>query len=362
MKLTDKDEKNLLSLIEKGRTVDAVRFLKKKTGMTLLEAKKYIDLKSTVKHENYSRKDNIISENEERHISTLIKENEKLQAVAFLHKEKEMSLKEAKKYVDNKIFTGKVPYRRGFVFDEKLNIFILDLKRQKKSIKIVLNILLLLIIICPILFYFSDRTSLIKMAVLVLGIVWIPVLLILYSGLTLNVHMIEKRIKEIEEVELSNEFEVKSLRKNINLFFSIISLAMLIFMLYVHISRLSEEVTYKYIFLTIFLVGILIFNCYNFLKELKNRKYSLNINNRTVNILYNDIEVNSVKIDGISFVRFYTAHAGKGIKESRPTMQIFDRAEKKLLEMSVSIADYYLLKKYFTKNEVIIDDSYNIFQ
>ncbi len=361
MKLTDKDEKNLLSLIEKGRTVDAVRFVREKTGMTLLESKRYVDIKINAEDKNYSIKNNDISESEERHISTLIKENKRLQAIAFLHKEKGMSLKEAKKYVDDKILTEGISYRKGFVFNEKLNAYVPDLTGEKKTVKITGYILLILIITCLAQFYFSDRTSSIKMGILVFSIVLTLILLIVYFVFALNIQTVEKRMKEIEEVELSSEFEVKSLRKNMSILFNIVILAMLAYVLFIHIILLLRELAYKYIFFIILMIVLLIFNCYEILKMLKSRKYSLSVNNRTVSILYNNTEVNSVKIDGIGFVKFYAIHTGKRVKENKPTMQIFDKAEKKLLEMSVSIRDYYLLKKYFTKNEVIIDDSYNIF-
>ena len=61
MKLTDKDEKNLLSLIEKGKTIEAVRFVKEKTGMTLLEAKRYVNIKTNAEDENCSIKNNTYS-------------------------------------------------------------------------------------------------------------------------------------------------------------------------------------------------------------------------------------------------------------------------------------------------------------
>lgn len=41
-------------------------------------------------------------------------------------------------------------------------------------------------------------------------------------------------------------------------------------------------------------------------------------------------------------------------------MQIFDKAEKKLLEISISIKDYYLLKNIL-QNDVVIYDSFSIF-
>ncbi len=361
MKLTDKDEKNLLSLIEKGKTLEAVRFVKEKTGMTLLEAKRYVNIKTNAEDENCSIKNNIISESEERHISALIKENKRLQAIAFLHKEKGMSLKEAKKCIDNKIFTGKVPYRRGFVFNEKLNVFVPDLTRRKKLIKIICYILMVFVISCPIQLYFLGKTPLIKMTILGFSIVWILILLTLYLALTLNIYNVKKRIKEIEQLELSQSFEVKSLRKNIILFFHIVILAMLIFILFIYINILLKERTSGNIFFIILLLLLLIFNCYEFFKILKGRKYSLFIDNKTITILYKNVEINSIKIDSIDLVKFYSINLGRGAKESKPTMQIFDKSQKNLIEITTSIKDYYLLKKYFTKNNVITYDSFNIF-
>lgn len=361
MKLTDKDEKNLLSLIEKGKTLEAVRFVKEKTGMTLLEAKRYVNIKTNTEDENCSIKNNNISESEEGHISNLIKENKRLQAIAFLHKEKGMSLKEAKKYIDDKILTEGISYRRGFVFNDKLNAHVPDLTGQKKAVKIIGYILLILIMACLIQFYFSDRASLIKMGILVFSIVLTPILLIVYFVLALNIRFVEKRMKEIEEIELSSEFEVKSLRKNMSILFNIVMLAMLAYVLFIHIILLLREWTFKHILFIIFMIVLLIFNGYEFLKILKNRKYSLSVNSRTVNILYNNTEANSVKIDDIGSVKFYAVSTEKRVKESNPTMQIFDKAEKKLIEISISIKDYYLLKKFFTKNDVIIYDSFSIF-
>lgn len=361
MKLTDKDEKNLLSLIEKGKTLEAVRFVKEKTGMTLLEAKRYVNIKTNAEDENCSIKNNIISESEEGHISNLIKENKRLQAIAFLHKEKEMGLKEAKKYIDDKILTEGMSYRRGFVFNDKLNAHVPDLTGQKKAVKIIGYILLILIMACLIQFYFSERASLIKMGILVFSIVLIPILLIVYFVFALNIRFVEKRMKEIEEIELSSEFEVKSLRKNMKILFNIVMLAILAYVLFIHIILLLRERTFKHILFIIFMIVLLIFNGYEFLKMLKNRKYSLSVNSRTVNILYNNTEINSVKIDDIGSVKFYAVSTEKRVKESKPTMQIFDKAEKKLLEISISVKDYYLLKKYFIKNDVVIYDSFNIF-
>ena len=93
-----------------------------------------------------------------------------------------------------------------------------------------------------------------------------------------NIHLLDKRTQEIEKIELSDKFEIKSLRINSWwLFLYIIFFIILIFILFSLINILLKELTYKHIFYIIFFVGAIIFNCYNFLKELKARKYFLAI-------------------------------------------------------------------------------------
>ena len=46
MELLEKDEEYISSLLKQGKKVEAVAFVKDKTGMTLKEAKDYIDKKN----------------------------------------------------------------------------------------------------------------------------------------------------------------------------------------------------------------------------------------------------------------------------------------------------------------------------
>ena len=113
MELLEKDEEHISSLLKQRKKVEAVAFVKDKTGMTLKEAKDYIDKKNVS-----------ISEEDEKYISSLINGNKKLQAVAFLLKSKNMSLLEAKNYTDRLILkknieTNKRSTRKwGYVYDE----------------------------------------------------------------------------------------------------------------------------------------------------------------------------------------------------------------------------------------------------
>ena len=97
------------------------------------------------------------------------------------------------------------------------------------------------------------------------------------------------------------------------------------------------------------------------IKELKSRKYFLTINGKTIKIYYKNNEKEFITTDNISQVRFYVIDTGKGIGKKNPSLQIFDNEEKILVEMTISANDYYLLKKYFEKYKVRIDNRYKEF-
>ena len=177
-----------------------------------------------------------------------------------------------------------------------------------------------------------------------------------------NIHVLDKRTQEIEEIELSDKFEIKSLRINSWwLFLYIIFFIILIFILFSLINILLKELTYKHIFYSIFFVGVIIFNCYNFLKELKSRKYLLTVSGKTIKIYYENNEKEVITTDNISQVRFYVIDSGRGIGKKNPTLQIFDNEEKILVEMTIKAIDYQSLKKYFEKYNVRIDNQYREF-
>ena len=241
-------------------------------------------------------------EKDEEYIISLVKEGKKVEAIVFVKDKTGMTLKESKDYTNKLILEKNIEtnkestYKWGCVYDEKLNAFIPNLARQ-----------------------------------------------------------------EFEKIELSDKFEIKSLRKNIWLFSYIILFIILIFMLSSLINILFKELTYKHIFYTIFFIGVLIFNCYNFLRELKARKYFLTISGKTIKIYFENSEKEVITTDDISQVRFYVIDTGRGIGKKNPTLQIFDNEEKILVEMTIKVMDYYLLKKYFTKYNVTIDNQYKEF-
>ena len=360
MELSEKDEEYIISLIKQGKKVDAIVFVKDKTGMSLKEAKDYIDKKA---NNEYYEENISISKEDEEYICSLINENKKLQAVAFLHKEKEMDLKEAMDYIDremlkNKITAKKPIHKRGYIFDEKLDILIPNLTRQKKALKIMLSIFLVLLVITLIQLIFLDRSSDIKMKILRYSISGILLFIITLPLIILNIHIIKNKLKKLENLEVSNQFEVKAFVSNFHL--SLHVLLILIFIIIIPIFLLKIDYKdYKGIFYFFVLIAITVAGIYELLKILKNKKYSLNIDSREVALLYNKNEMKSIKIEKINFINFYDKKSKRGVRSNIPTIEIFDSEKNIFAEINIKTSDYILLKKYFKKYEVLVNDEFN---
>ena len=337
MELSEKDEEYIISLLKQGNKINAITFIKDKTGVTLKEAKDYIDKKA---NNEYYEKNISISKEDEEYICSLINENKKLQAVAFLHKNKNMSLLEAKNYVDslapykekdmaemNSYFDNsnnrssykskEIPTRRGHIFDKKLNMFIPNLDRQRKFNKVIFYILLLLTVISLIQLPFLDKTSHNQKLFFLFSSVSILPLLVIWTGVALNIYFTKITLKELEEVELTNEFEIKSLRENFTYFFFIFIFIFLILVIYLHVDKLLKWFSYKELFPFILIVVVTIYNLYIFYKKLKNRKYSLKINGKNISILYKNNEIDLIKTDNIDCVEFYAKRLRNRKKESK---------------------------------------------
>lgn len=351
MELLKEDEEYISSLVKQGKKVEAIAFIKDKTGMSLIEAKDYIDKK------NLS-----ISEEDEQYLSSLIKENKELEAVIFLHKDKDMSLLEAKNYTDRLILkknieTNKRSTRKwGYVYDEELNTFVPNLARQKKAIKIMLNIFLVLLVITLIQFLFLDRSSDIKMIILEFSILGILLFTITLPLISLHIHIIENKLKKLKNLELSNQFEVKAFVSSFEIFLH--GLLLLIFIIGIAIFFVKIDYKdYKGIFYLLGLITMTIYGIYEFLKKLKNGKYSLNIDSKGITLLYDKDEIKSIKFEKINFIKFYAKKFKRG-ENNIPTIEIFDMEKNIFTELHIKISDYILLKMYFEKYKVLVKDEF----
>ena len=351
MELSEKDEEYISSLLKQEKKVEAIAFIKNKTGMSLIEAKDYID-----------KKDISISGEDEQYLSSLINENKELEAVIFLHKNKDMSLLEAKNYIDRLILRKNIEtnkrttHKWGYVYDEELSTFVPNLARQKKALKIMKSIFWILLLIFLIQLIFLDRSSDIKMITFRFSISGILVLIITLPLGSLSIHYIENKLKKLKNLELSNQFEIKAFISNFEIFLH--GLLLLIFIIGIAIFFVKIDYKdYKGIFYLLGLITMTIYGIYEFLKKLKNRKYSLNIDSRGITLLYDKDEIESIKFEKINFIKFY-AKKFKGGENNIPTIEIFDVEKNIFTELDIKISDYVLLKIYFEKYKVLVKDEF----
>ena len=351
MELSEKDEEYISSLLKQGKKVEAIAFIKNKTGMSLIEAKDYID-----------KKDISISGEDEQYLSSLINGNKELEAVIFLHKNKDMSLLEAKNYIDRLILrknietNKKSSHKWGYVYDEELSTFVPNLARKKKALKIMKSIFWILLLIFLIQLIFLDRSSYIKMITFRFSILGILVLIITLPLGSLSIHYIENKLKKLKNLELSNQFEVKAFISSFEIFLN--GLLFLIFIIGIAIFFVKIDYKdYKGIFYLLGLITMTIYGIYEFLKKLKNGKYSLNIDSRGITLLYDKDEIKSIKFEKINFIKFY-AKKFKGGENNIPTIEIFDMEKNIFTELDIKISDYILLKMYFEKYKVLVKDEF----
>ena len=244
----------------------------------------------------------------------------------------------------------------GYIFDEKLNMYVPNLPRQKKFAKVLLFLSIISFVAVLIQIYFFDKSSYEKISFLTYTSEMGFLFLALYLVLKINIRMVKKRLEEVKELKLSKELEIKALKNR--RFFGYMMLWILLIVMFVFRPHMIKT---KYIFYLIFAIPLSIYNFYILFKELKNNKHSLTIFEKTIKIYYENNEKEVITTDNISQVRFYVIDTGRGIGKKNPTLQIFDNEEKILVEMTIKVMDYYLLKKYFTKYNVIIDNQYKEF-
>ena len=244
----------------------------------------------------------------------------------------------------------------GYIYDEKLNMYVPNLPRQKKFAKVLLILSIISFVAVLIQIYFFDKSSYEKISFLAYTSVMVFLFLALYLVLKINIHLIEKRLEEVKGLKLSKELEIKALKNR--RFFAYMMLWILLIVMFVFRPHMIKT---KYIFYLIFAIPLSIYNFYILFKELKNNKHSLTIFEKTIKIYYENNEKEVITTDNISYVRFYAIVLGRGRRDRNPTLQIFDSEEKILVEMTIKPIDYYSLKKYFEKYNVRIDNQYREF-
>ena len=308
-------------------------------------------------------------EKDEEYIISLLEQGKKVEAIVFVKNKTGMNLKEAKNYTDNLILKKNVETKKessrkwNSVYDEKLNTFVPDLARQKKVLKIMKGIFLILLLFSLVQLIFLDRSSDIKMIIFSFSILGILVLMITLPLGSLSIRYIENKLQKLKNLELSNQFEVKAFISNFDLFLQVLGILIFIIIIPILFIKNYKEVdykNYKEIFYFFGLIAITAAGIYELLKMLKNKKYSLNIDSREITLLYNKNEIKSIKIEKINFIKFYDKKVKRGVRTNIPIIEIFDMEKNVFTKMEVKISDYILLKKYFERHKIMVDDDFKM--
>ncbi|WP_291817147.1 hypothetical protein [Leptotrichia sp.] len=108
--------------------------------------------------------------------------------------------------------------RWGYIFDEKLDMLIPNIPRQKKFVKIFLILSLIFFIIALMQLYFLDKTSPKQIIFLIYSGGSVFFLLFLSIVIKVNISFIERKLKQLEEMTLPYEFEIHPLKDNSYIF------------------------------------------------------------------------------------------------------------------------------------------------
>ena len=223
--------------------------------------------------------------------------------------------------------------------------------RRKKALKIILFLLVISLIILAVQLFFKESLSFTQGNLAIINSFIAFILLFLYILLTADMYVNIKRIKEREKIEIPNEFRVDAFKQT---YFILLDTVILIIFIFILVLSVVFKIG---IFGIIFsLLGIGIFS-YFLSIMIKSRKYSLEVRNRNIKVLYKNQEIEVLEIKDIPFVAFFGSGKEKVKKGDYPIMEICN-IKGEILRIPLSLRNYWLMKKYFLKYRVNVNDIY----
>ncbi|QIK69651.1 hypothetical protein G7062_04775 [Erysipelothrix sp. HDW6C] len=87
----------VVKMIQNNQTVKAIKYIREEKGMSLLEAKEYVDSRSNLAANNHNMQHHNAGDED---LKSLIRNGEKVKAIKHVHQEKGMSLTASKAYVE----------------------------------------------------------------------------------------------------------------------------------------------------------------------------------------------------------------------------------------------------------------------
>ena len=226
-----------------------------------------------------------------------------------------------------------------------------DFSTRKKVLKLMLFLLIISLAILVVQLFYIDNLSYLQGNLAIINSFVAFILLFLYIILTADMYVSIKRIKEREKVEVPNEFRVDAFKQT---YFIVLDTVILIIFIFIFVLSVVFKIGVFEIIFSLF--GIAIFS-YFLSAMIKSRKYSLEVQNRNIKVLYKNQEIEVLEIKDIPFVAFFGSGKEKVKKGDYPIMEICN-IKGEILRIPLSLRNYWLMKKYFLKYAVEISDTY----
>lgn len=228
-----------------------------------------------------------------------------------------------------------------------------DFSKRKTALKILLFLSLISLFILVIQLTYIDELSPLQANLTIINSFVLFILVFLYIILKVGMHATIGRIKEREKVQLPNEFRVDAARQTHLIITYLLPLPIYILVL---VASISENVD---IFIMLFSLGAILAYSYFLYSTIKSRKYSLEVKDKTITTFYKNKETGRFTIEDIAFVAFSGSGKTKVKIGDYAIMKIISFKAEKFLEIPLSLKNYWLMKKYFLKHNVNMDDIYN---
>jgi len=229
-----------------------------------------------------------------------------------------------------------------------------DFTKRKIALKMILLLLVISLVVLVIQLFFKESLSFAQGNFVIINSFIAFILLFLYITLTADMYITIKRIKEREKIEVPNEFKIDSLKQTYFIILYIIVLLSALALVFASI------ITDQHIIMILVSIVIVIIVSNFIYSMIKSRKYSLEVKNRNIKVFYKNQEIGTFEMQDISFVAFSGSGGQKVKKGDYPIMAVYSLRGEEFLRIPLSLRNYWLMKKYFLKYNIDIEDAYNL--
>ena len=210
---------------------------------------------------------------------------------------------------------------------------------------------------------------------LLIGIALLLFILLLFLVILVSdIYFIIRMIKYRDNTIVPEEFQISPPKRIFMLIILIIlSVCFTVYIIPESIMNPSENIFQKFKYpICLIIIFILIYNIY------KAGRYSINVMEKNIRILFKNQEISSFNVENVAFVKFSGAKNKVSVyllgiirfifckhryhfrsedeSRSSPFMRLFDFKGKEFFKISLSIKDYWVMKKYFLKYNVKTED------